>query len=231
MTKYLVSATVLALVGTTFANAQEMDDDYVTSSEYFDAYGLSKLSRKAGHLRRSYATVEGFFAVATDEIDEDFEKVNIAGILGTWGTTTALSVPKLSLDFAGVMGFGGGSNEKDYYSGELKITQGDLFVGGQAGVKCQFVEHFSMCAGLMAGIDIRYSEIEATRGRSKASNSDTAVGAFYGLFLRADVNLSNRWSLTASYRFMGTTTKNEWYGYESEKTGYSMFTVGAKFNF
>ena len=218
MNKYLISVTALALAGTAFANAQALEGDY-------------------------YVTMEGFFAGATDDIVKDWEKVNIGGLWGTCGTTVDSSVPGLSFDFAGVLGIGGGSTEEDSYNGGAhekdKITQVDFFVGGQAGLNYQFCERFSMSAGVMAGIDFRSSKAEVEQhyasGYADADDDDFAAGFFYGLFVRADTKLTERWSLTASYRFMGTTTKNEWnlddFKVKTEKTNYNMLTVGAKFEF
>lgn len=218
MNKYLISVTALALAGTAFANAQVLEGNY-------------------------YVTMEGFFAGATDDIVKDWQKVNIGGLWGTCGMTVDSAVPGLSFDFAGVSGIGGGSTEEDsYYSGayeENKITQVDFFVGGQAGLNYQFCERFSMSAGVMAGIDFRSSEAELeyhdVGGYIDADDDDFDAGFFYGLFVRADTKLTQRWSLTASYRFMGTTTKNEWnlagIKLETEKTNYNMVTVGAKFEF
>lgn len=224
---------------------QEQREQY-SSRERYSQPERKHYGRKKELFERnaSYATMEGFYAGAAEDVVKNWEKVNIAGLWGTYGTTFDTSARGTFVDFAGILGFGGGSTEETYYGyneyGKDEITQFDVFMGGQVGLKVQFTNSFSMTAGVMAGLDFRTSELEMEAEDSlyyyEDDEEDAAVGLFYGAFIRAETRLTNRWSLTASYRFMGTTTENEFSldGYEkikTEKVNYNMFTVGAKFEF
>ncbi|MCR5183925.1 MAG: hypothetical protein K6B46_04400 [Opitutales bacterium] len=237
MKKYIISSVALVIAGTAFLNAEILSEEE-----------LLPVNSYVPPVQSSYVTMEAFYAGASKDIDKDFgEEVNIGGLWSTFGKKISGTQPGLSLDFAGILAIGGGSTEVDWHGigtyVEEKYSQFDIFAGGQVALTYEFCESFSLTGGVMAGVDIRSMEYEVKGttglGYIDTDDDDVACGLFYGAFVRADTRLTNRWSLTASLRYMGTTTENEFSipvagvseSWKTEKVGYGVFTLGAKFSF
>lgn len=204
---------------------------------------LTSQAQAAPAASNSYVSVEAFFAGATDDIYCEDKGLNIGGIWLTIGAKNEIN-PNLKFDYAGIFAFGAGSLEVDthwgsYYRTEDKFVQGDLFAGAQIGLDFQVSDSVAIGIGAMGGLDIRYLSYE-TSGYGYKYDQDadnTAVGFFFGAYARLDWQLSERWALTASARYMCTTTENDeierpWgETVELDSCNYVVGTVGLRFSF
>ncbi|MCR5183715.1 MAG: TonB-dependent receptor [Opitutales bacterium] len=210
---------------------------------------LSALACAAGTLcsaaadKDFYVTMEGFGGAADANIIKGFKKVSIGGFWSTAGTTVDLDSDLLSLDLAGILSIGGGSEEEDEltattYRGD-KFSQADVFGGLQVGLQFNLTETVHLTAGLMGGVDVRSARLESKGNVGgvpwDVDKTDSDIGVFYGAYLRVDTRLTDRWSLTASGRWMGTTAENDFKvagaTVETEKVNYAVITVGVRFAF
>lgn len=200
---------------------------------------LTSQAQAAPAASNSYVSVEAFFAGATDGIYCEDEELSIGGVWLTIGAKNEIN-PTLKFDYAGILAFGAGSLEVDqtdyyYWMGKYYLTkykwefvQADLLLGAQGGLDFQVSESIAIGIGAMGGLDVRYLSVECD---DDFDETDTAVGFFFGAYARLDWQLSERWALTASARYMCTTTENEINDEKGDSCNYVVGTVGLRFSF
>jgi len=238
--KFLASALLLGALSTSAFGATNdwTSDDWADQDDSRNG-SMASVSKSDNSWELSFET---FVGLTSDEYysGNDETSLQIFGEQFLLNKKIDLGTPVVGFDIGllGIIDFG--YNEWGSY--EEEITQFDLMLGPQAGVRFQPNKKVSFGFGVQVGLDWRYGEYSydgweyypdgyySYSYHRDYDYNDSELGTFFGIYGNMRISLSEHWALSMSYHFMQTSVDfgGDFKGVE-EDIAYHMFSIGAAF--
>jgi len=230
--KFLASALLLGALSTSAFGATNnwTSDDWADQDDTQRSMAIVSKSDNSWEL-----SFETFVGLTSDKYDSrnDETSLQIFGEQFLLNKKIDLGTPVVGFDIGllGIIDFG--YNEWNSYDSEM--TQFDLMLGPQAGVRFMPNKKVSFGFGVQIGFDWRYGEYSCDDWGyygyyGRRDYNDNELGMFFGIYGNMRISLSEHWALSMSYHFMQTSVD---FGGDfkdiEEDIAYHMFSIGAAF--
>jgi len=236
--KFLAPALLLCALSTSVFGATNdwTSDDWANQDDSQRSMTIASKSDNSWEL-----SFETFIGLTNDEYvpGNDETSIQIFGEQFLLNKKIDLGTPAVSFDIGllGIIDFG----YNEWNIQDQEITQFDLMLGPQAGVRFMPNGKVSLGFGMQVGLDWRYGEYSYEQEEHgygyafhrKYEYDDSEIGTFFGIYGNMRILLSEHWSLSMSYHFMQTSVDfggDFKYLYLEEDIAYHMFSIGAAFS-
>lgn len=170
-------------------------------------------------------SIEFFYGVATEELFDGWEEVDIAG-LNLRATRTFVPVPEdphFSVDLFGILGCGVGSYEETWRTAwyemktEATVIQTQLAFGSN--LRYQLTRGFSVYGGGRLGAAYTSINVESSGGYDETKGD---FGLLWGLGVGCEFSVGERMGIVLGYDYIDTTASPE----DANEQAYNVFSVG-----